>query len=88
MNEEHTDETYLHVKNVIKNAAQLGKTTYTTGLIVKQAGIKVNPVSESREHSGPSFKRRVVDKEDIKCDQCDYKYKTLSHLKKHKRELL
>ena len=27
MNEEHTDETYLLVKNVIKNAAQLGKTT-------------------------------------------------------------
>ena len=47
MNEEHTDETYLHVKNVIKNAAQLGKTTYTTRLIVKQADIKVNPVSLS-----------------------------------------
>ena len=47
MNEEHTDETNLHVKNVIKNAAQLGKTTYTTRLIVKQADIKVNPVSLS-----------------------------------------
>ena len=55
MNEEHTDESHLDVKIVIKKAAQLGKTTHTTGLIVKQADINVNPVSESPK-KGPTFK--------------------------------
>ena len=55
MNEERTVESNLDVKIVIKNAAQLGKTTHTTGLIVKQADINVNPVSESPK-KGPTFK--------------------------------
>ena len=54
------------------------KTAYTTGLIVKQADFNVNPVIESLEHFGLSFKRRVVDKEDIKCDKCDYKYNSFT----------